>query len=159
MVTSVAVSTQWPRVTGGLCQSYCAWPFCWIRHKLLKSICEHTSSWIHPFKILVNAQSEVNISPKNEYFRTYPKNGFAQESGGAWSPGINIFARISNISSRIQKKQCLHKGPQLRTWSSWGPNCWNGPHLTHKASFSPFPPNMIYLRTWKCLPLPLNEEI
>ena len=26
-------------------------------------------------------------------------------------------------------QQCFHKGPQLRTWSSWGPNCWNGPHL------------------------------
>ena len=25
-------------------------------------------------------------------------------------------------------KQWLWKGPQLRTWSSWGPNCWNGPH-------------------------------
>ena len=25
--------------------------------------------------------------------------------------------------------QCFRKGPQLRTWSSWGPNCWNGPHL------------------------------
>ena len=32
--------------------------------------------------------------------------------------------------------QCFHKGPQLRTWSSWGPNCWNGPHLVlilHKS--------------------------
>ena len=25
--------------------------------------------------------------------------------------------------------QCFHKGPQLRTWSSWEPNCWNGPHF------------------------------
>ena len=25
--------------------------------------------------------------------------------------------------------QCVRKGPQLRTWSSWGPNCRNGPHL------------------------------
>ena len=24
--------------------------------------------------------------------------------------------------------ECFRKGPQLRTWSSWGPNCWNGPH-------------------------------
>ena len=32
--------------------------------------------------------------------------------------------------------QCVHKCPQLRTWSSWGPNCWNGPHLvliSHKS--------------------------
>ena len=30
----------------------------------------------------------------------------------------------------------LRKGPRLRTWSSWGPNCWNGPHLVlilHKS--------------------------
>ena len=25
--------------------------------------------------------------------------------------------------------QCMHNGPKLGTWSSWGPNCWNGPHL------------------------------
>ena len=32
--------------------------------------------------------------------------------------------------------ECFRKGPQLRTWSSWGPNCWNGPHLVlilHKS--------------------------
>ena len=38
---------------------------------------------------------------------------------------------------RYLYNQCLRKGPQLRTWSSWGPNCWNGPHFTQKASFSP----------------------
>ena len=25
--------------------------------------------------------------------------------------------------------QCLQKGPELRTWSFLGPNCWNGPYL------------------------------
>ena len=36
--------------------------------------------------------------------------------------------------------QCVRKSPQLRTWSSWGPNCWNGPHLVlilHKRPHSP----------------------
>ena len=33
----------------------------------------------------------------------------------------------------------LRKGPQLGNWSSWGPNCWNGPHFTQKVSCSPFP--------------------
>ena len=40
----------------------------------------------------------------------------------------------------IKHKQCVRKGPQLRTWSSWGPNCWNGPHLVliqHKRSHFP----------------------
>ena len=34
----------------------------------------------------------------------------------------------------------LHKGPQLRTWSSWGPNYWNGPHfvpILHKVFIFP----------------------
>ena len=31
MVTSVAVSTQWPRGTPGLCQSYCNGPFCSVQ--------------------------------------------------------------------------------------------------------------------------------
>ena len=37
-------------------------------------------------------------------------------------------------------RQCVRKGPQLRTWSSWGPNCWNGPHLVlilHKRPHLP----------------------
>ena len=45
-------------------------------------------------------------------------------------------------------KQWLWKGPQLRTWSSWGPNCWNGPHLVlilHKGPHFPHVPHMCYI--------------
>ena len=64
MVTSVAVSTQWPRVTRGLCQSYCAAPFCSIQHKLLKCIFEKKSSWFHPFKILINSACCTSVFPR-----------------------------------------------------------------------------------------------
>ena len=44
--------------------------------------------------------------------------------------------RWACAESWVWRRQCFHKGPQLRTWSSWGPNCWNGPHLVlilHKS--------------------------
>ena len=49
---------------------------------------------------------------------------------------------------------CLRKGPQLRTWSSWGPCCWNGPHLVLILHKRPHFPQSWYLGTWKCVPLP-----
>ena len=53
--------------------------------------------------------------------------------------GLN-FAFVASFRA---KSQILYrnawKGPQLRNWSSWGPNCWNGPHFPQKVSCSPFP--------------------
>ena len=54
--------------------------------------------------------SEVNISPKNNYFFTYPKNGPARDSSTPWFLVSNISARApkkthsSNISARAQWK-------------------------------------------------------
>ena len=42
-------------------------------------------------------------------------------------------------------KQWLWKGPQLRTWSSWGPNCWNGPHLVLILHKRPHLPQIWYI--------------
>ena len=48
--------------------------------------------------------SEVNMSPRNEYFCTTPKNGSAQECGSKGGPHGNISAQKSNISARIKKR-------------------------------------------------------
>ena len=47
-------------------------------------------------------------------------------------------------------KQCVRNSPQLRTWFSWGPNCWNGLHLVlifHKRPH--------FSRLWCILGVPL----
>ena len=60
-------------------------------------------------------------------------------------------------------KQWLWKGPQLRTWSSWGPNCWNGPHLVlilHKVPHFPCSPyvlHLCYISRLESATLPLNS--
>ena len=41
--------------------------------------------------------------------------------------------------------QCVRKGPQLRTWSSRGPNCWNGPHLVLILHKRPHFPQLWYI--------------
>ena len=42
-------------------------------------------------------------------------------------------------------KQCVQKGPQLRTWSSWGPNCQNCPHLVLILYKRPHLPQFWYI--------------
>ena len=46
------------------------------------------------------------------------------------------FGLIYNTEIQKYKNQCARKSPQFRTWSSWGPNCRNGPHNPHAWSLS-----------------------
>ena len=70
---------------------------------------------------------------------------FAKKSFGKhWESDQDVVtARLLRCFSRDTYLQCVHKSPQLRTWSSWGPTCWNGPHLVlikHKRSHFPYSP-------------------
>ena len=68
------------------------------------------------------------------------------------NPGTQIkllFTKVQNPRKLLlllfQSMQCVQKGPQLRTWSSWGPNCQNCPHLVLILYKRPHLPQFWYI--------------
>ena len=64
----------------------------------------------------------------------------ARELPSQQTPQVKFYINRPNyrwLSLLPASVQCVHYRSSLRTWSSWGPNCWNGPHLvliSHKRS-------------------------
>ena len=65
------------------------------------------------FHLILNFHPEVNISS------TYPKNGSAQESGGAWPPGSNVSAQIQKKPFSSQSNKKLSKSAPYHMISSF----------------------------------------
>ena len=100
-------------------------------------ICPHTN-WSNkqPFNNGVSTASET-LGPRDSPINTVGKNslpnkGLEFQIWPGKSPDFSPYA-VFSASKR-------HKRPQLKTWSSSGPNCWNDPHLvliSHKRLHFP----------------------
>ena len=90
------------------CGYYVTYALCpFYLEKLIKRVQEAAAYTLGVDGGSVTQRPEVNISPKNQYFFTYPKNGPARES--RYPPGTWTWVD-SNISARSPKKAFfLHK--------------------------------------------------
>ena len=77
-------------------------------------------------KLIQSTAGALNCWRKCEECRVISNTGNNDQTGvasyGQKTPSWPAQYTVCNV-------QCMHKGPKLGTWSSWGPNCWNGPHL------------------------------
>ena len=113
--------------TSSSCES--TWCFCFLRHVYRSCIhCDDLNreilkqmykGWNDLLKVV--ASTMVFSSPST---RKTCRTALGEHNSNSY------FVMKPNI-------QCFRKGPQLRTWSSWGPNCWNGPHLVLILNKSP----------------------
>ena len=58
----------------------------------------------------------------------------------------------TNRRTNRRTNQCVHYRSSLRTWSTWGPNCWNGPYLvliSRKKSHFPNYKRKVAVKLWK----------
>ena len=93
-------------------------------------------------KLIQSTAGALNCWRKCEECRVISNTGNNDQTGvasyGQKTPSWPAQYTVCNV-------QCMHNGPKLGTWSSWGPNCWNGPHLVLILHKRPHLPQMWYI--------------
>ena len=100
-------------------------------------------------KLIQSTAGALNCWRKCEECRVISNTGNNDQTGvasyGQKTPSWPAQYTVCNV-------QCMHNGPKLGTWSSWGPNCWNGPHLvliSRKKSHFPNYERKVAVKLWK----------
>ena len=121
----------------GICKIICLLCFCWW-----SVLVKGARFWNELCTQCCNLQGRVDFWKLVFRQQLEPAKWWNPSRWRWWRRFRKIWERWRSPPSYYQ---CVRKGPQLRTWSSWGPNCWNGPHLVLILHKRPHLPQIWYI--------------